>query len=31
MIYKNSIKWLAYTPLSSMTNGEKNDIGRDLL
>ncbi|KAK8819072.1 hypothetical protein WA538_001650 [Blastocystis sp. DL] len=31
MIYKNSIKWLAYTPLSSMTTEEKNVIVRDLL
>ena len=30
-IYRNSIKWLAYTPLVSLTTEEKNVIVRDLL
>ena len=30
-IYSNSIKWLAYTPLSSMTTEDKTIIVRDIM
>ena len=30
-IYRSSIKWLAYTPLASMTVEDKNIIVRDIL
>lgn len=30
-IYSNSVKWLVYTPLSSMTSEDKTIIVRDVM